>query len=157
MRKFGGVRAPGPRSRQLSPMIDTRSGRRGALSRRRQRFLYLLLSPTILFAAVVLVTSLYLLVDASLHNVNILSIRALNTGPLTSTNYRQLGHDAQFKQSLWVTFVYTSTTTAAAFLIGGGLALVLNKRFPLRRLFRKLILLPWAVPAVVAGYLFVWC
>ena len=31
-----------------------------------------------------------------------------------------------------------------------------DRRFPLRRIFRTLILLPWAVPAVVCSFLFLW-
>jgi multiple sugar transport system permease protein len=43
-----------------------------------------------------------------------------------------------------------------AFCIGLALALLLNRDFPGRRTLRSLMLLPWAVPGVVAALAFLW-
>lgn len=115
-----------------------------------------LLAPAVVLALFVLGYPLYLIIDASIRNVGLPSIPALNQAPVTGANYTALGSDPLFRQALWVSLLYTVGGTAPAFLIGLGTALFLNRRFPLRRLFRTLILLPWAVPAVVCSFLFLW-
>ncbi len=124
--------------------------------RRNRRFLIALLIPAVLFGLVVLVYPIYLVVDASVHNVQILNVSALNASPISGANYRALAHDPAFGAALWVSFVYTFGSTIPAFLLGLGLALLLNQAFPLRRIIRTLVLLPWAIPGVVASILFLW-
>jgi multiple sugar transport system permease protein len=51
---------------------------------------------------------------------------------------------------------YALATIVPAFAIGLGLALLLNRDFPGRRWLRALMLLPWAVPGVVAAIGFLW-
>jgi multiple sugar transport system permease protein len=116
----------------------------------------LLLLPALALAALLLVYPLYLVLDTSLRSITILSPAALSTSRVTAANFDHLLHDPQLGTSLGVTAVYTSATTALSFVVGLLLALLLNKKFVFRGLFRKLLLLPWAVPPVVAGYLFLW-
>lgn len=115
-----------------------------------------LLAPAVALGLFVVGYPLYLIIDTSIRKVGIPHIGALNSAPLTGANYQALGSDRTFRQSLWVSLWYTVGGTAPAFLIGLGTALLLNRRFPLRRIFRTLILLPWAVPAVVSSFLFLW-
>jgi multiple sugar transport system permease protein len=115
-----------------------------------------LLAPAVLLGLLVIGYPLYLIIDASIRQVGLPNVAALNSAPVTGANYAALGSDPDFKQSLWVSLLYTLGGTLPAFLLGLGTALLLNRRFPLRRLFRTLILLPWAVPAVVSSFLFLW-
>lgn len=66
-------------------------------------------------------------------------------------NYTFLLRDARFWGALGNTayFVVVSVTLEA--LLGLGLALLLNRRFPGRGLARALVLIPWVVPNVVAA------
>jgi len=121
-----------------------------------RRFTALLLAPALLLGLLVLAYPLYLVVDLSLHHVGIPNLSDLNAGAVTAQNYRALGSDPTLVGSLLVSLGYTLGGTIPAFLIGLGTAILLNRDFPLRRLFRTLILLPWAVPAVVASILFLW-
>jgi multiple sugar transport system permease protein len=127
--------------------------RRSSLSR---RFHLALLAPALILGLLVIGYPLYLIIDSSIREVNLPNIAALNSAPVTGANYTALGTDPTFRQSLWVSLLYTLGGTLPAFLIGLGTALLLNRRFPVRRLFRTLILLPWAVPAVVTSFLFLW-
>jgi len=115
-----------------------------------------LLAPAVVLGLFVLAYPLYLIVDASIRDIGIPNIGKLNSAPLTGANFAALGSDETFRQSLRVSVLYTIGGTAPAFLIGLAIALMLNHKFPLRRLFRTLILLPWAVPAVVSSFLFLW-
>lgn len=134
----------------------TRQRKRIGEAGRRRAFHAAMLMPAVLFGLVILAYPLYLVIDASLHAVGVLTVSSLNTAPSTTANYRSLAHDPSFNQSLWVSFVYTVGSTIPAFLIGLGTALLLNKKFPLRRIMRPLLLLPWAVPGAVASFLFLW-
>jgi multiple sugar transport system permease protein len=99
---------------------------------------------------------LYLIIDASIRDVGLPNIATLNSAPVTGANYTELGSDPLFRAALWVSLIYTLGGTLPAFLIGLGTALLLNRRFPLRRILRTLILLPWAIPSVVCSFLFLW-
>jgi multiple sugar transport system permease protein len=58
----------------------------------------------------------------------------------------------EFINSIIVSIIYTSLSTILSFLIGLGLALLLNEEFKGRNLIRTLIVIPLAIPAVVAGF-----
>lgn len=66
------------------------------------------------------------------------------------TNYANVLKDSNFNASLIKTTVYIVVTVAGRFMIGLGFALLLNRKFPGRALARALVIIPWAVPEVVA-------
>ena len=72
-------------------------------------------------------------------------------------NYTGVLADPAFWRSLLTTVIYVAGTTAGTTLVGLGVALVMNQRFPLRGLVRSLILLPYVAPviAVVYGWQFI--
>ena len=57
-----------------------------------------------------------------------------------------------FLKAAWNTLVFTGGAIAGKFIIGMAMACVLNQDIPLRNIFRGLMFLPWAVPAVVTAY-----
>lgn len=65
-------------------------------------------------------------------------------------NYVSLFGDASFIHSLKITAVYIIVTVTLRFLIGLFAAVLLNQSFRGRGLARALIIIPWAVPEVVA-------
>jgi len=71
-------------------------------------------------------------------------------------NYTDLFEDDKF----WDSFVTTGTFAILAVVVivitGIGIALLLNEEFPGRGILRALLLVPWAIPAVVSGMLWKW-
>jgi multiple sugar transport system permease protein len=52
------------------------------------------------------------------------------------------------------TFIFTGGSLFFQFLIGFGLALLFNLRFPFRRVARSLIIIPWLLPLLITGFIF---
>ncbi len=72
------------------------------------------------------------------------------------TNYINVFQNTVFSLAAVHTFWFTVGSIIPQFLIGMGLALFFNKRFPLSRFLRSLLLLPWLLPLVVAGTIWRW-
>jgi multiple sugar transport system permease protein len=69
-------------------------------------------------------------------------------------NYTDLFTNANshFMKAAWNTVVYTVGAEIGKFIIGIAMACVLNQHIRLKNLWRGLMFLPWAVPAVVTAY-----
>lgn len=65
-------------------------------------------------------------------------------------NYAEVLSDKYFFNSVRITFLYIVVTVGARFVIGFLAALMLNHAFKGRGLARSLLIIPWAVPEVVA-------
>lgn len=61
-----------------------------------------------------------------------------------------------FGDILRTTTIYSVSSTMLPFVIGFGIALILNSSIPGRGLLRSLFLLPWLIPAVVVSFLWMW-
>src|SRR6266446_7563115 len=68
-------------------------------------------------------------------------------------NYLQVFSDALYWDSLWRTLYFVGAFVIEATLVGLGMALVLNERFPGRPLMRSLLLVPWSLSRIVVGLL----
>jgi len=71
-------------------------------------------------------------------------------------NYISLWEDAAYRHSVWVTVFYTVVTVAIRFVVGLGLALLLNLKLPARNVLTGLVLLPWIAPPVVTALTWQW-
>ncbi len=71
-------------------------------------------------------------------------------------NYLSLFKDGEFAGRIGLTLMFSFIVVAAHFLIGGMLALVLNKKRPGVTVFRTILTLPWLFPEVVIALLFKW-
>lgn len=71
---------------------------------------------------------------------------------LTSRNYNRLLHDERLHIAARNTFFYVFVGVTIQFIIGLGLALVLNQQFFLRGLVRVIFLMPMMTTPVVVGY-----
>jgi ABC-type sugar transport system permease subunit len=60
--------------------------------------------------------------------------------------------DSLFLRAAWTTLVFTGGAIGGKLIIGMAMACVLNQRLRLRNIWRGLMFLPWAVPAVVTAY-----
>jgi multiple sugar transport system permease protein len=71
-------------------------------------------------------------------------------------NYRFLLQDARFWNALGNTAYFVGVSVTLELLLGLGFALLLNQRFRGRGVARALVLVPWAVPNVVAARFWEW-
>lgn len=117
---------------------------------------YGLLAPAVAAILFLVGYPLYLVAQLSLREGNGMDFLNLSAQPLGLGNYREMLADERTWAALRHSFVYTAGTIVPAFLIGLGVALLLDLQFPGRRWLRSLILLPWAVPGVVVSILFLW-
>jgi len=71
-------------------------------------------------------------------------------------NYIKIFLDPFFWNTIERTFFFSLLSVTGVFVIGLGVALVLNRDFKYRGVVRALILIPWALPSVVVGTTWHW-
>ena len=71
-------------------------------------------------------------------------------------NYRTLIHDTIFRDTVVLTLKFTVITVSLEFLLGLIIALVVNSHFTGRGVMRAIMLVPWAIPTVVAAKMWQW-
>jgi len=70
------------------------------------------------------------------------------------SNYKTTLKDPVADSAIVRTFSFTVLSLLFQFLIGFGLALLFNLKFPLSRFARSLVLVPWLLPLLVTGIIF---
>ncbi|HEX6287824.1 MAG TPA: sugar ABC transporter permease [Herpetosiphonaceae bacterium] len=146
---------------QGQPVVSTRQattapkrGKDTDLTRARTRLAWLLLTPTLAIVAFIALWPLLQTIYLSFTNA-----RLASTSPtkfIGLENYAYLIQDQQFRQSIWVTVQFTALTVVFEFLLGLGVALVINSNFKGRGLMRTAMLIPWAIPTVVSAQMWKW-
>jgi multiple sugar transport system permease protein len=86
------------------------------------------------------------------------------TGPATISNlfapfagiqnYKLTLEQATTQSAIVRTFSFTILSLLLQFVIGFGLALLFNLKFPLRKFARSLIIVPWLLPLLITGFIF---
>jgi ABC-type sugar transport system permease subunit len=71
-------------------------------------------------------------------------------------NYRELLSSEQFLRTVGNTVAYTAIGVGIKFLVGLGMALVLNQERFCNNLFRSFLLVPWAIPTVMSALNWRW-
>ena len=77
------------------------------------------------------------------------------TGDNTFTgfeNHVDVLTDGEFWQAVLTTLIYVVFSVAGTVLVGLGVAIVMNKEFPLRGLVRSIILLPYVAPVIATVF-----
>lgn len=128
-------------------------------------FAWLLVAPAVLVIAAVVALPLVYSLWLSFTDVNLLrtggpAIEAFGIRlPLYRwvglKNYLQVFEDSLYWDSLWRTLYFVGAFVIEATLVGLGVALVLNERFPGRPLMRSLLLVPWSLSRIVVGLLWI--
>ncbi|MFC7327195.1 carbohydrate ABC transporter permease [Marinactinospora rubrisoli] len=97
------------------------------------------------------------------HNVSMslrdYTVRSFYTGeaPFVGlANYAAVLTDPVFASAARSTVLFTVGSITVQFLAGLGLALFFRRAFPLGRVLRALLLLPWLLPLVVSGAVWRW-
>lgn len=112
--------------------------------------------PAAVFSLTLIIYPLFTTIKLSFQNIKFIGSKTDNVSALTVDNYKKLFSNAAFWSALWRSVLFTAIALTISFLIGLGLALLLNKRFRFQKLVRTLILLAWPIPGVVVGLLFTW-
>jgi multiple sugar transport system permease protein len=124
-----------PRSKRFS----------SALNRRELLLPYLLVAPAI---AVLLALSIYPLI----YSITVSLQQETASGAVwTLGHFKRLATDNFFRTAMVHTLVYAAAALTCEFLLGLGLALLLNQQIRGRGVFRASLLVPMMLPTVVVG------
>jgi multiple sugar transport system permease protein len=121
-----------------------------SLPARERIFAASLIMPCLLFVAVFAFYPILYSFYLSLHRI-ILSLPGLKQPFIGLANYRQLLHDSVALHSLANTFAFVFASTFFEILFGLIIALIINRHFRGRGIVRAAVLVPWAIPTVVAS------
>lgn len=111
--------------------------------------------PAAIFSVLLIIYPLITTVKLSFQNVKFIGSLTDDPG-LTLENYTKLCSNTDFWNALGRSVLFTFLALSLSFLIGLGLALLLNKKFRFQKCVRTLILLAWPIPGVIVGLLFTW-
>jgi multiple sugar transport system permease protein len=67
------------------------------------------------------------------------------------SNYAHIFQSSQFYSSLWLTIYWTASVFVGQFLLGLLLALFFNRQLWVGKFLKPLMIIPWAVPGIVAA------
>jgi trehalose/maltose transport system permease protein len=132
-----------------------RRRRRSKLQRRQARIGWVLLIPALAVVALVAIYPLGKTIYYSFTNQEFLQ-GIEPTKWVGLENYRTLWHDSIFRSAVWETVKFTLITVSFEFVLGMIIALVVNSSFKGRGAMRAVMLVPWAIPTVVAAQMWKW-
>ena len=138
-----------------TPAPVRRRRRRTKLQRRQVRLAWLLLLPALAVVALVALYPLGKTVYQSFTNQEFLA-GLEPTKWVGIDNYRELWHDTIFRDTVVLTIKFTVITVSLEFVLGLIIALVVNSSFKGRGVMRAIMLVPWAIPTVVAAKMWTW-
>jgi len=114
-----------------------------------------MLTPALVVVALVAIYPLGYTVYQSFTNAQFLS--GINpTEWVGLKNYTDLIHDTIFRNAVWTTIKFTVITVSFEFVLGLGIALVVNSGFRGRGVMRAVMLVPWAIPTVICAQMWKW-
>ena len=127
------------------------------LQRRQTRLAWMLLTPALLVVFFVALYPLGKTFYQSFTNEEFLALSPTQWVGLS--NYRDIltGADSHvFRSAVWTTIKFTLITVGFEFALGLIIALVVNSSFKGRGVMRAVMLVPWAIPTVVAAQMWKW-
>ena len=124
--------------------------------KRDARQLQLFLLPCVLLIGGLVVWPAIYSIYLSLTNASLVGLAATHPRFVGERNYMRLFADGGFWNSLVVTFWFVlGSAIIGQFVLGLASAILLRRPLRFKSLFNAIILLPNAVPEVVAGYLWI--
>jgi multiple sugar transport system permease protein len=115
---------------------------------------YCYLSPALVLLALVMFLPLAVGLSYAFQSIQILN--PFKTGWIGFAHFETLLRDRIFYRALVNTLWWTGASVALQFLLGLGLALLLNRPFGGRKLVQAVVFLPWAVPTFLSGLTWAW-
>lgn len=148
---------------QAAARAETPPGRRPGRLRRswdKYWYAYAMVAPVVAVLSVLIVYPLIRGIVLSFTNANGRNIGNPRLG--RPSTYRNVGldnyqnilsnQDGQFYKVLVRTLVWTGSCVLLHYVIGLGLAVLLNRELRGRTVYRVLLILPWAVPAFISAF-----
>ena len=121
---------------------------------RQSTYAYILIAPGLILVMLILVYPLLRGIVSSFFTQAPASMKFASFAGLDY--YKDLLKDDIFAKALKNSAIWTVTIVAAQYIIGLGIALILNKDFKGRGIYRSLILIPWVVPNIAAAMTWKW-
>ncbi|HSM57331.1 MAG TPA: sugar ABC transporter permease [Candidatus Sulfomarinibacteraceae bacterium] len=116
---------------------------------------YLLIAPAFLLLGAVIVYPVGRALWMSVHKI-VLTNPGGGTPFIGLENYVEIVQKPYFWNSVENTVVWTLSNLVAQIILGTGVAILLNQKFPMRALARGVVLIPWITPSVVAALTWRW-
>ena len=114
---------------------------------------YLMIFPSFLLAAAIILWPVGEIVALALHDVNRFGVIR---GAFALDNFRELFADPDFFAVLWRTLAWTAAVVIGTLIVSTPIALILNEDFYGRALARVLIMLPWAISLTMTAIVWRW-
>ena len=112
------------------------------------------LSPAIILSGAVIMVPLIIGISYSFQSIELL--KPFASGWIGFENYVDLWSDRKFWIAVENTAFWTFWSITFQFLLGLGLAMLLNTQFFGKKLFQALVFLPWAVPTFLSALTWAW-
>lgn len=103
--------------------------------------------------------AVYPLATTILNSFRQVSVGGLITGNLPfvgMANYTDLFGDDRFSRAVVLAVIFTLSSVVAQFVLGLGLAVLLNRHFAGRRVLQAFLVVPWVLPVIVVTITFKW-
>ena len=117
---------------------------------------YLFILPSVLFLGAILGFPILYSLAISFQKFNLTTLVSGKAQFIGLQNYIAILGNPQLKNALVHSLIFTFFSILFQFTIGLGLAILLNKSFPLNNVMRGVLLSGWLVPSVVTGTIFLW-
>ena len=113
-------------------------------------FMVMLLVPAVAMLMVTIIIPVFVVIGMSFYHYNLLDMNNITWNDFA--NYKAVFKDAEFIRTFGRALISVCSSVAAQFVIGLGVALLLNsKNLKGRKLFRSLLFLPWTIPSLVVA------
>ncbi|MCL4834168.1 MAG: sugar ABC transporter permease [Caldilineaceae bacterium] len=119
-----------------------------------ERLSYFFLIPTLVVVLGVAFYPLMQTVYATFFDAKLGSARAWEYIGLE--NYSRLLTNGNWWDAVWATVKFTVASVGFELVLGLGIALVVNSKFPGRGLMRTAMLVPWAIPTAISSQMWKW-
>lgn len=123
-------------------------------AKRTERLAWLFILPTLLVVLLVAGYPLFNTIYVTFFEAKLGSAKAWEY--IGTENYTDLLSNANWWASVGNTLRFTIASVALELLLGLGIAIVVNSKFPGRGLMRTAMLVPWAIPTAVSSQMWKW-
>lgn len=135
--------------------VPVKASRKWLTEKQRDRwFTLIILSPALIVLLFTIGIPIVKSIHMSFFDVTLLKMKEFTWNSFG--NYQKMIADSQFASSLWTTVKYVSGVVAVQFVLGIGLALILNTNMRFRKVARTSVLVPWIIPTIVTSLLWMW-
>ncbi|HEX7557410.1 MAG TPA: sugar ABC transporter permease [Leptolinea sp.] len=117
---------------------------------------YFFILPSVLFLGAILGFPILYSIVISFQKYNLATLVSGKAQFIGLQNYIAVLENPQLQNALIHSLIFTFFSILFQFTIGLGLAILLNKSFPLNNVMRGVLLSGWQVPSVVTGTVFLW-